>query len=740
MVFGREKEKKEPEIVKEDIEQLLIFSATRFQQDFYELLSDWNVYDSETPHVLKNCIGTVLFGPPKVEENEELTTNENTLFKYKPAQMKKIDSLYDKIAEHGIQKNKKILCGLIYNVLFDDKGIKAVIKIIKKEENFNGDCLMNFVSPVPVFRVLKTTVIEKNEKKEENEGKEEGEKKEKSEIKEEGGKKEESEIKEEEEEIERSENDNEEIKNEIYYIDDNVRVYKSWEGYLENNILPPCKMVVPFNGEYQGDKCEQWSEEMSYVKVEIHRSPAYRNKVLPILDTSSTLLSVAGMTVCAASLFTPIGVVAAAAGGIGLGVSSLWSIGRSSHTLIDRSKHEQSINITNREGFTCWFTIASSTLAFASAGGSILLTRAISNGATVGKMFQVLHDGVQFGTLLATGMTAGISIYNIYDTYQETQTVSKQEVFNLIASLLVLGNSVVNFQMTKTLIENHQKSIIDNFESSLRSNRHRKEFKKMVNNTKSIVEDSTKVKEQIIRGINKIENKDDFFASILRNKKSFASEGIRPAFVDGKIIINGKTLMNPAEFIKSLTNTSSKAPIISPAIPSTSITIPNKSSFENAFTDFIARHAKEFAALVIPKITDFFYVLTDISKYDNADVIFGKLLILALKIAKSIITEEYPASNIFVKAVDFLWDFIKASIREELRGLVGEPGREILMKVLISLYSSVEQKLDEWVASFREYLRIKIRQLEDGLRELSSSGFERMNIASRSLLSNGTIS
>lgn len=710
MVFGREKKEKEPDIRKEEITQLLIFSATRYQQDYYELLSDWNEYDSETPHILKNCIGTILFGPPKVDENEELTTNENTLFKYKSAQMKKIDSMYDKIAEHGIQKNKKILCGLIYNVLFDDKAIKAVINIIRKEENFNGDCLMNFLSPVPLFRVLKNTVIEKNEKKEE------------------------------EEEIERSENENEEINVEIYYIDYNVRVYKSWEGYLENNVLPPCKMVVPFNGEYQGDECEQWSEEMSYVKVEIHNSPAYRNTVLPILDTSSTILSVGGMAVCAASLFTPIGAVAVAAGGIGLGVSSLWSIGRSSHTLIDRSKHEQSINITNREGFTCWFTIASSTLAFASAGGSILLTRTISQGATVGRMFQVLHDGVQVGTLVATGMTAGISIYNIYDTYQETQTVSKQEVFNLIASLLVLGNSVVNFKMTKTLIENHQKSIIDNFESSLRSNRHRKEFKKMVNNTKSIFEDSTKVKEQIIRGINKIGNKDDFFSSVIRNRKSFSSEGIRPAFVDGKIIINGKTLMNPAEFIKNLTKTSSKLSIISPAISSTSITIPNKISFENAFTDFIARHTNEFVAFVIPKITDFVYVLTDINEYDNADVIFGKLLILALKIAKAVINEEYPVSNIFVRAVDFIWDYTKASIRESLRGLVGEPGREILMKVLISLYSSLEQKLEEWVASFKEYLKIKIQQFEDGVRDFCSSEFEKINMASHSLLSNGTIS
>lgn len=36
------------------------------------------------------------------------------------------------------------------------------------------------------------------------------------------------------------------------YIDENARVYTSWQKYLKNNKLPKCLMYVPRNGQYSG--------------------------------------------------------------------------------------------------------------------------------------------------------------------------------------------------------------------------------------------------------------------------------------------------------------------------------------------------------------------------------------------------------------------------------------------------------------------------------------------------------
>ncbi|XP_033214757.1 uncharacterized protein LOC117171501 [Belonocnema kinseyi] len=740
----REKKEKD-EIDFEDVEKLMVFAATRLQQNFYELLSDWNEYDPRKPHILKNCIGTALFGPPEAEENESLESVEGAPFLYKPAyKMKKIQEIYDKIVEHGTQntKDKTILCSLMYNVTFHKNSVKAVIDKIKKADMFNGDCFMEYVQPVPFFKVLKNFVEkkDKDEKKDEKKYKKNKKVDEKMDLDKE---KEEEKMELDKEDENEKEHKLKTTKVELYYIDVNARVYTSWSDYLTTNILPPCIMVVPYGGEYQGDEGEQWSEETSYVWVESHKSPACKTKYLGLLDTAATVVGLGSM---GAALFNPVGASVAIAGAVVVGVTSLWTIGRSSQELVDRSKHDQSIKVTNKQGFTCWLGIASSTLAVASTGGSMLLSRAIKNGTSINKAAQITHDVVQFTTLGATGVGAGFSFYNIYDTYQQTNTVSKQEVLNLAATLLLLGNSVINLKLSKNIIESHQTSIIKDYETSLRSNRHRKEFQKMVRNTKSIVSDPTKAKEQIIRGINSIQNKDEFFSLILKNKKSFASEGVKPAFVEGKVTVNGKTLMNPVDFVKGITKTQNPANQIAlkPVIaPSTSVvSIPNESIFESALANFIRRHTSDFLILITPKLSQFLHVLTDINSYDNPDIVFSKLLTLALKIAKVIIQDEYSATNILVRAVDFFWDFIKASVRETLSEMCGEARqyREVLMKILVSLYYNVEIKLDEWVCSFKEYLRIKFREVEDKVKAACSNQFERVGNASRSLMYNCTTS
>ena len=403
-----------------------------------------------------------------------------------------------------------------------------------------------------------------------------------------------------------------------------------------------------------------------------------------------------------------------------MGVSSLWTIGKSSHELVDRSKHDQSISPINKDGFTCWLGIVGSGLAVASTGGSFLLSRAVKNGTTITKFAQRAHDTVQISTLVVSGCGTGLSAYNIFDNYKESKTVSYQDILNLTANLLLLGNSVISLKLSKTIIENQQTSIIKDYEASLRSNRHRKEFQKMIRNTKTTISNPTELNQQIIRGINQINNKDEFFASILRNRKSFVSKGIKPDFVGGQVTIDGNTLMNPVDFVKSMTKTETSAyltavkPTIEPKPFST--LIPNAIIFENIFAYFLKCYATELANFLIPKLKKFVFVLTDLNEYDEPGVMFFKLLKLSLKIIKVMVEKEYPGSNLLVEAVSFLWDFIKANIREALSEICGkgpQECRETVMKVLISLYEMVEKNLDEWVNSFKEYLRIKVRKLED---------------------------
>lgn len=338
------------------------------------------------------------------------------------------------------------------------------------------------------------------------------------------------------------------------------------------------------------------------------------------------------------------------------------------------------------------------------------------------KTFELVYNGAVINPATATGITAGLSIYNKYE-----QSVSRQEIFKLAVNLLILGNST-NFQWLSTIIQSNQSSIIKNYELSLRSNRHRMAYKNMINNTKS-------QKEQIICKINKIVNIDDFFATIDRNTNNFTDEKIELAFANGKVI-DGKTLMSSIDFVKSTSTTSvfKNMKIINPVL-STSATISNKSAFQNVLSQFL----NELTGIVIPKLKDFFHVLTEINKFDKPIVIFSKLLILALKIMK-LFRENYSASIIPVLAVDFLWNYIKTIIRESSHELDDADGWKIVKKVLIQLHDLFEETLDEWVTFFKEYLELKGKKIEGTVNDLCKSQFKRINIFSRSLLSNGVIS
>src|SRR5699024_4975729 len=66
-------------------------------------------------------------------------------------------------------------------------------------------------------------------------------------------------------------------------IDDNGRVYKTWQSYLTKNKLPECEMILPLNGRYQAD-------ETGKVILERHLSPAcgIDTKILQGADIANT--------------------------------------------------------------------------------------------------------------------------------------------------------------------------------------------------------------------------------------------------------------------------------------------------------------------------------------------------------------------------------------------------------------------------------------------------------------------
>lgn len=645
--------------LQKDTKDKLVKAARNCQQNFYELLSDWNSYDRKKPEFLKNFIGTALFGPPQINQ---LTNNASCLFEkhvedevffHDSQQRQTIDKIYEKIQRHGTQNKGKneIMCGLVYNVIFDTS--------IECGKYFTDEHVTKCLQPIPVFKVLKNFV-------------------------------------------KRTTSGNLiTTKLEIYYIDDCARVYKSWKDYLNFNILPKCFMIVPKAGEYQADYSNQWSENVSYVSIEMYKSPSYFNETINTIDSINKFVGLGCAGFGLAAAFNPVGGALMTLGAVGMGLSGLWSMGRNSQIIADRHLHEESIGIKDKDGIVRWFGLASSILTVATSGGSILLSNAVKNATSLTTAAKIVHSSAQIGTIAASGVNVGL-IINICDGPQKY--ASAQDTLNLVSNLLLFTNSAVNLQFANSILRKNQTELIHDFENSLRIARHRKEFRRMVKNSTSLP--SFQTPEQIIRSTTKITNKNLLTYSNI--KDDFLITGIS-SLSDGTIIIDGKNLIKPLHFVQRLKDQKNRP--INIAL-TTNYSISNN-IFEKVLKNFLTRYKKEFTNSQL-SLTLFSSFLNNISEIDKPDVIFSKLLLIGIKLVKNMnrnlftTCRKYLISNAISETVDFLWDYIQVNLREKI-GLCrqSEDYRELIMKIIIGIHSSVKNNIDEWIDSLKYYLLIK---------------------------------
>ncbi|XP_043281340.1 uncharacterized protein [Venturia canescens] len=477
-----------------------------------------------------------MFGPPRpkvTDENNKSTypdedINDAGYFIYEKEQQEAIQEIYDKILKYANPNGLtgSVFCNVIYNVIFNKEQeqeslVKKKVKLaamLKENEHEGGEAIFGCLEPevqaypIPVFKVKQICT--------ENTGASE----------------------------------------KIYFIDNGGRVYNGFEDYLDNNRLPLCTMVYPKDGKYQIDQ-QLYSESNvanenndnreSVVWLEHRQSPvdSTTSKILSGGDIVTTVVTVASMGVAIASLFTPIGPAVAVASSIGGGVGGAWSFGRSTQHLIDRGLHDESISPTaDKSTFSAWMGIAGGAVGLAATGSSALLSRAVRTGTTVSRAATLTYDVVLVGNLVVNGVGLSFKSYDIYTAYKEGRDVSAVDVGMLVGHMFFFGNSVMNIRFARTIIESSQAQLLKDYEASLRSNRHRKEFQRMARNTRAAGTNDISSNEEIIRGINKISNKDDFFQAMVRNRKSLSASNARAAFSDGKVTVNSILTIDPIEF------------------------------------------------------------------------------------------------------------------------------------------------------------------------------------------------
>ncbi|TMW51893.1 hypothetical protein DOY81_003022 [Sarcophaga bullata] len=330
----------------------------------------------------------------------------------------------------------------------------------------------------------------------------------------------------------------------MVYIDETGRVYQNWKSFIEENVLPAGTMVAPRKGIYNFDANNK-------VILDIYSTPS-GSPGAKFMSAAQTGTAVAGIgaacvpiaAACALPVAAP---VMAAAGIVGLGVGAFSSI-TSAMNLVDRKKHEQSIDMGNREARSSYLGILGGVVGIAAAGA----TRAMTSLASAGKAtasIEVLVNGINISSILLSGSGLANGIWDLILKYSDDDKITALDVLQLSASLVIFTHSVYNFQLASRIANDARVNSMRAYRETL-SNRQRKMFDKLSKETIRI-RGNTQGRIDVLRGINEIPSR-QYLNDLFKINKQLNARNVRPAFGESGIVLNNEMPVETATLRQSV--------------------------------------------------------------------------------------------------------------------------------------------------------------------------------------------
>ncbi|XP_069674752.1 uncharacterized protein [Periplaneta americana] len=235
------------------------------------------------------------------------------------------------------------------------------------------------------------------------------------------------------------------------FIDSCPRLYKGWQDYLDNNRLPDCVMCYPRNGIY--------SEINNSLQLDFSISPAGKigMKVVQGLDVAATIVGLVAAGVRIIALFTPVPLPIASTATVGTVSSGGYAAGRSIHTLVDRSRHKQSIGLDNAESRNCWLGIGGSAIGIASGGAVAAAAKMAQAGETVSLAGQIAMKSITATSCIVNALGVANGLANIVVKVIDDEPLSTLDIFQFSSSVLFFTCSVISTYQAKTLLNSISK-------------------------------------------------------------------------------------------------------------------------------------------------------------------------------------------------------------------------------------------------------------------------------------------
>ncbi|XP_049852034.1 uncharacterized protein LOC126328909 [Schistocerca gregaria] len=245
------------------------------------------------------------------------------------------------------------------------------------------------------------------------------------------------------------------------------------------------------------------------------------------------------------SMFTPLGPITAAASG-GAAVSGAYSALSSIATLVDRGIRGQSVNpFRDTQALKSWMSLTGSVVGVAAGAATIRAGVLASKGQVLSRMAEVTRNALTVTSAAATATGAAIGTTSTDECVTEREPTAL-DVLQFSASVLFLAHATISSHTVSEVINEIQNGVMENFENSLRSNRHRKQFKKSSRNAAATADNAVGSNAKVIKGFRSIDNKDDFFAGTVRTRKDIG--GNNAIFSEnGNIVVDGGAEVHPMQ-------------------------------------------------------------------------------------------------------------------------------------------------------------------------------------------------
>lgn len=260
------------------------------------------------------------------------------------------------------------------------------------------------------------------------------------------------------------------------FIDNVGRIYKNFEDWKENNVLPAGKVCYPMNGHLQRN-CK------GYVQTRCKSTPygSNQSKAIKTADISTGVMGIVGAV---GTLFLTGGAALPfVVAGIG---SAVYTTGRSVYHLIDRGSHGQSLSpFESHETFSLWLGIGANVISFGAMGATIRLSTLAFQGKNISQGFRVLVNIINGTSLGVNSVAVANSLVYMAIHFDD---MTPMDVLMQVASVAFWAKSVFSYKPAAKIVKEIHNQVLNGYSTALgHAQDDFNQFRAKFNNDKQLV-------------------------------------------------------------------------------------------------------------------------------------------------------------------------------------------------------------------------------------------------------------